>query len=125
MTPFAALNLATQVRRYIPGDPFLANFDRDQILPISVQTVPPGADIFIKDYSNIHGEWQPLGQSPLSSLKLPFGYFRWKASKPGYETVEAAAGSRPVSLRLTRKAAYPLVWFACRAALWHGAPLPL
>ncbi len=94
----AALNLATQVRRYIPGDPFLANFDRDQILPISVQTVPPGADIFIKDYSNIHGEWQPLGQSPLSSLKLPFGYFRWKASKSGYETVEAAAGSRPLVL---------------------------
>jgi serine/threonine protein kinase len=49
----AALNLANQVRRYVASDPFLGAFDRDQIWPLSIQTTPPGADIFIKDYSDV------------------------------------------------------------------------
>jgi hypothetical protein len=57
----------------------------------SVQTTPSGADIFVKDYSDVKGEWQRLGQSPIQNIRFPVGYFRWKASKPGYETVEAAA----------------------------------
>src|SRR6266446_622619 len=86
----AAFRLADQARRYIPHDPFFAKLDRDYNYPASVETTPPGADIFVKDYSDLDSEWQRLGQSPLQKIRLPLGYFRWRASKPGYETVEAA-----------------------------------
>jgi serine/threonine protein kinase/dienelactone hydrolase len=87
----AAFHLADQARMYIPRDPFFARLDRDYTYHASVQTTPPDAAIFIKDYSDVTGPWQLLGQSPLRNLRFPFGNFRWKASKPGYQTVEAAA----------------------------------
>jgi formylglycine-generating enzyme required for sulfatase activity/tRNA A-37 threonylcarbamoyl transferase component Bud32/dienelactone hydrolase len=87
----AAFRLADQARAYIPHDPFFIKFDRDDMYPASVETTPPGADVFVKDYSDVSGAWQPLGRSPIRNLRFPTGYFRWKASKPGYETVEAAA----------------------------------
>jgi len=36
--------------------------------------------------------WLFVGQSPLENFRLPLGYFRWRITKPGFETVEGAAG---------------------------------
>jgi len=88
----SAFRLAQEARRYIPSDPFLAKLDRDYSRAVSVRTIPPGADVFMKGYADLNGEWQPLGKSPLDKVRLPFGYLRWKFSKPGYSTVEGAAG---------------------------------
>ena len=87
-----AFNLAQQAKQYIPSDPFLAKLDRDYSVVVSIRTIPPGADVFMKGYADLNGEWQRLGKSPLDNVRLPFGYLRWKISKQGYGTVEAAAG---------------------------------
>ncbi len=50
----------------------------------------------MKGYADPNGEWQPLGKSPLDNVRLPFGYLRWKVSKQGYGTVEAATGAESV-----------------------------
>ena len=92
----SAFELAQQAKRYIPSDPFLAKLDRDYSLVVSVRTTPPGADVFMKGYADPNGEWQPLGKSPLDNVRLPFGYLRWKVSKQGYGTVEAATGPESV-----------------------------
>ncbi len=103
----AAFNLAEQARRYIPRDPFFAKFDRDYTSSFKIDSDPLGADIFVKDYSNPDGPWQPVGRSPLQNLRLPRGYFRWKVSKAGYETVEAAATPRGISFALDPQGSLP------------------
>ena len=37
-------------------------------------------------------EWLSIGNSPIENFLLPLGYFRWKVTKPGFRTVEGAAG---------------------------------
>jgi eukaryotic-like serine/threonine-protein kinase len=88
-----AFQLAAEARRYIPRDPFFVKLDRDYTYRVTIETTPPGADIFVKDYSDTTGDWRRLGTSPISDAPFPFGYFRWKFSKPGYDTVEAAAST--------------------------------
>jgi dienelactone hydrolase len=88
----SAFELAQRAKQYIPNDPFLAKMDRDYSIVTSIRTNPPGADVLMKGYENPAGEWESLGQSPLENIRLPFGYLRWKVSKPGYQTVEGAAG---------------------------------
>ncbi len=88
----SAFNLAQQAKRYIPGNPLLAKLDRDYSIVVSIRTTPPGADVLTKGYADLKGDWQSLGKSPLDNVRLPFGYLRWKISKQGYSTVEAASG---------------------------------
>ncbi|HXW92198.1 MAG TPA: SUMF1/EgtB/PvdO family nonheme iron enzyme [Terriglobales bacterium] len=92
----SAFDLARKAKEYIPSDPFLAKLDRDYSVVVSIRTAPPGADVFMKGYADLTGEWQRLGRSPLDNVRLPFGYLRWKISKLGYGTVEAAAGPSQV-----------------------------
>jgi formylglycine-generating enzyme required for sulfatase activity/dienelactone hydrolase len=89
----SAFNLAQKAKQYIPSDPLLAKLDRDYSVVVSIRTTPPGADVFMKAYADVNGVWQRLGKAPLDNVRLPFGYMRWKISKPGYRTVEAAAGT--------------------------------
>jgi len=92
----SAFNLAQQAKQYIPGDPLLAKLDRDYSIVVSIRTTPPGADVFRKGYADLKGNWIALGKSPLDNVRLPFGYLRWKISKQGYSTVEAASGPSSV-----------------------------
>jgi dienelactone hydrolase len=88
----SAFDLAQQAKQYIPSDPSLVKLDRDYSVVVSIRTTPSGANVFMKGYADLNGEWQRLGKSPLDNVRLPFGYLRWKISKHGYGTVEGAAG---------------------------------
>ena len=96
-----ALRLAKQAERYIPGDPFFAKLDRDYLLPASIRTDPPGAELYMKDYADLTGDWFLLGRSPIDNIRLPFGYFRWRVEKAGFETAEGAAASLGGVIRFT------------------------
>ncbi len=58
---------------------------------VSIQTDPPGADIFLKEYKSSGEDWKKVGTSPLQNLRVPKGYFRWKISKTGFRTILAVA----------------------------------
>ena len=88
-----AFRLAEQAKRYLPGDPFFAKLNRDYSSVVSIRTTPPEANVYIKGYADVNGEWQFLGKSPLEKIRIPVGYFRWKVSRKGYGTVEGAAGA--------------------------------
>ncbi len=88
----AAFRLAQQAESYIPGDPFFKKFERDITFSVSIRTTPPAADIYMKEYADVNGDWQFLGHSPIENIRVPFGYLRWKIIKKGYGTVEGAAG---------------------------------
>jgi len=84
-----------------------------------VQTEPPGADLYVKPYADVNGRWEYLGQSP-RDIHGPIAYFRWRVSKPGFETFEGAsalvgasftlapAGSQPSNMVRVPGATFPV-----------------
>jgi hypothetical protein len=88
-----AWRLLREAERYIPDDPQLRQMREVITAVTSIRTVPDGADIFIKDYSDPDDAWEMIGRSPLDQVRIPQGYLRWKFVKPGYEPLEAAKSS--------------------------------
>src|SRR5262249_25161279 len=84
----AAFALAQRAEKYIPVDPMLLKLWPDMSRTVSIQTTPPGAAVYMKEYSATTSEWQYMGQSPLDRIKIPRAFFRWKVEKKGFATVE-------------------------------------
>ncbi len=93
-----AYRLAEQAEKFIPGDPKLAGLMATSSLHINVTTEPSGAAIYMKEYDTPEREWQYIGTTPIDSIRVPVGIFRWKMEKEGYETVLAAASTWDVSM---------------------------
>jgi formylglycine-generating enzyme required for sulfatase activity len=55
--------------------------------PVTIHTTPEAADIYAKAYRD-GDEWQYLGRSPIERRRIPFGAFRWRIRKEGFETFE-------------------------------------
>ena len=90
---FAAFRLARKAERYAPGDPTLARLRLNFSVPVTVETAPAGADVYAKEYSDVKGDWEYLGKSPIR-LNLPLANYRWKVEKSGFEMIESAAEDR-------------------------------
>jgi len=97
----AAFRLASQVEEYIPGDSQLEALWSEISREASITTTPKGARVSIKEYTAGDGEWRYLGESPLESIRIPHGFLRWRISKEGFETIEAAARTRRAGTALT------------------------
>jgi formylglycine-generating enzyme required for sulfatase activity/dienelactone hydrolase len=85
--------LAEQAEAILGNDPQLAELFSQVSLNINVQTEPPGASIYYKEYVDADAEWEYLGESPLEEIRVPIGIFRWKLEKEGYEWLLAAAST--------------------------------
>ncbi len=94
-----AYHLALKAEKHIPKDPLLSDLWSKISRKVSLETFPPGAHIYMKDYKAVDRDWEYLGQSPLDRARIPFGFFRWRIEKEGYQTVEAAASGSSGSLR--------------------------
>ena len=94
-----AVRLASQAERYAPDD--IAGV-RQGWYRFNLVTIPDGAHVEIRNYLNVNGPWQPLGATPVRDLRLPFGYYRVRITKPGYVPIEitaSMAGRPPIVLR--------------------------
>lgn len=93
----------------LPQDPALNRILREISHPLRIRTTPPGADIKVKPYSQPDSRWVLIGRSPIDNYLLPLAYFRWRITKPGYRTVEGAAGfqSDVVEFTLDRESTIP------------------
>ena len=92
-----AYDLAEEAEKYIPNDPQLAEYIDVSSVRINVTTEPEGGSIYIKEYDRPEEEWVYLGVTPIDSLRMPIGIYRWRIEKEGYEPVYAAATSWAVS----------------------------
>ncbi len=92
---FAAYRLLRNVEDDLADDPELRKVRDSMLFPMSVRTSPPGADVYIKGYSETKEPWIPLGRSPLGNAMAPLGYYRWRIVKPGFTTFE---GARPAGM---------------------------
>jgi dienelactone hydrolase len=89
-----AFQIAQKAEKYIPTDSMLTQLWPKMSQVISIQTTPPGADVYIKEYKAIENQWDYLGRTPIDSARIPKVYFRWKIEKDGYETIERASFGR-------------------------------
>lgn len=85
-----AFNLVQKTEKYIPDDPELKDWSSRVIEKVTILTDPPGADVFIREYSDTNGEWKKIGTTPIDSMKIPtFTFYQVRFEKPGYDTVLA------------------------------------
>jgi len=85
--------LAEIAEQYIPDDARLKELISISTVNMPIASDPQGANVYVKKYNAPEDEWGYLGTSPLDSIRMPIGIFRWKFEKPGYDTVYAAASS--------------------------------
>jgi serine/threonine protein kinase len=79
----AAFLLLKKAEQYLPGDPQLARLTEQDTMHVSVTSSPAGATVEIQDYLSPDGAWYRLGTTPVTSVQIPTGYFRWNFSKAG------------------------------------------
>lgn len=117
-----AYALAVAAERLTPDDPGLKAMWEQVAVRTDFTTEPAGAEVWFKEYSKPDAEWQRLGLTPLSGVRLPRVYGRFKITKAGYVELARAlqaglavneglepAGSIPAEMvRVTSKAAGPL-----------------
>jgi hypothetical protein len=89
----AALGILRQAERYLGHDPEIDKLRRIYALPASIRTSPPGADIYIKEYSAVDAPWEFVGKSPIAELWTAHTQtYRVRIVKSGFETVECSVG---------------------------------
>ena len=82
-----AFNLVQKVERYISKNPKYQELAAIATGRLTILSDPPGADIYIRKYSDINGEWTYLGKTPADTVKLPFFTpYLVSLEKPGYES---------------------------------------
>jgi len=88
----AAFQLAERAEKYIPNNSTLKQLWSEMSCDYSIITIPPGANISYKEYSDIQGQWLDLGLSPQENIRFPRGVYRWQIKKEGFETRECVVG---------------------------------
>jgi eukaryotic-like serine/threonine-protein kinase len=105
LIPGRAFELAKQVEQIIPGDSALVYLWPIISQNITLETDPPGADVYWKDYDG--KDWQLIGKTPLTNVRFPirpFSLRRVKIEKPGFKTIYSPG---TLVLKLDSTNAYP------------------
>ncbi|MGB2908030.1 MAG: protein kinase, partial [Candidatus Aminicenantaceae bacterium] len=95
---FEAYRLAQDITKHIPDNPELIDLLSGCSANITIDTEPPGAMVYAKEYTRPEDEWTPLGETPIEEIHLAEGHYRWKFEKEGYETVFAASPTFSINL---------------------------
>jgi hypothetical protein len=91
----AALGLLRQAEQYLGHDPEIEKLRRGYAVPLTVQTSPPGADVYAKAYMALDAPWEFLGKSPIPPAWVALAQtYRIRIVKPGFETLETEFAPR-------------------------------
>jgi eukaryotic-like serine/threonine-protein kinase len=82
-----AYALAAKIENLVPDDPALAKVWPQISYRISIETTPPGADVYRSVYGDANAPWQFVGRTPVKEVRAPQGYYVWKIEKAGFGTV--------------------------------------
>ena len=85
-----AYALAVQAERYIPDDTTLKSYISDMSWSASINTDPPGASIYRKNYNAPDNVWELIGLSPIAKARRPLIDSQWKFELKGFDTIELA-----------------------------------
>lgn len=88
----AAFSLVQEADRYISKDQNFKELAAITTTKVTFLTDPPGAKIYIREYSDSLGKWKKLGTTPIDSIELAnYSFYLTRIEKPGYEDVLAVA----------------------------------
>jgi eukaryotic-like serine/threonine-protein kinase len=79
----AAFRMLLEAQQALPEEPGLVEAAKGLERFVSVTTTTPGTNVEIQDFVAPDAEWYALGTTPLTRVRIPNGYFRWKLSKNG------------------------------------------
>lgn len=83
-----AFDLVKITEKYIPNDPQFRTWESRLTRKITLISDPPGAAVFIRNYSGSEREWERIGTTPIDSMKFPvFSFYQVKLEKEGFETM--------------------------------------
>jgi len=95
-----AFRLVQKAEKYVTQEPEFQELASLVKSDLTILTDPPGADVFIREYSDIAGKWVKLGRTPIHRAKIP-GSKIWSTSllyltrieKPGFEDILAVTST--------------------------------
>jgi len=83
-----ALKVAIRAEKYIAADlefkEALSQIDGQ----LAMESDPPGASVYVREYRAKEASWEFVGRTPLSAVRLAKGNWRIKMEKPGCEPSE-------------------------------------
>jgi hypothetical protein len=79
-----AYALAVKAEKSIPDDPALAKLWPSISYQFSVESKPPGADVYRKSYVEPNAPWEFVGKTPFKNVRVPRGTLLWKFEKSGF-----------------------------------------
>jgi class 3 adenylate cyclase/dienelactone hydrolase len=89
----SAYSLAKQAEARVPDNPELAELWPRMSWRVTIPSDPPGATVFRQAYDAPDGaEWQELGKTPLTNIRLPYGLSRLRFELTGYRPLVRALG---------------------------------
>ncbi len=92
----AAYRLANEASAILPDDPILRDLWSTFTRVVSIESEPAGAMVFRQEYSVPSAEWEELGRTPLDSIRIPYGYSRFRLEREGFATLLAADGGSSI-----------------------------
>ncbi len=112
----AAFNMVRKAEKYLPENPKLHELSSLTTSDMTILTDPPGADVYLKEYSGTDDEWEKVGKTPIKNLRIP-GSSYWQSSslylakmnKQGYEEILAVISTTDdtISRKLFRNGTIP------------------
>jgi len=88
---YAAFRLLHRAEAYVPDDPVLQELLMESTAPVTVRTMPPGAEVYVRDFFDELQVWEFQGRAPIERVRLPVPPVVWKVSLDGYRTQENLA----------------------------------
>ena len=114
---YAAFTLLQKSEKFISKSPGYSDLVSRVTTKMTILSDPPGADVYIREYSDTSGQWKNLGQTPIDSTPMPnvsyyttgFTAFVVRFEKEGYENTLAVTFTKPDTLfrKLNRSGTIP------------------
>jgi eukaryotic-like serine/threonine-protein kinase len=77
---------AVNLRNILKDNPDLDQLWYEVTIPLTINTDPPGANVYAKTYSLPDTSWFLIGKTPLEKFSFPRGLSRVKIDKEGFKT---------------------------------------
>ena len=82
-----AVRLAERASRYAPEE---IGRIRETWFDLDIDTTPAGAEVTIRNYSDLDGEWHRFGTTPIRGSKVPFVPYRVRITKAGFVPIDVS-----------------------------------
>ena len=107
----AAFNLVNKAGKYLSDEVKFKELALVATAKLTVLTNPSGADVYLREYSDLEGVWKRVGTTPIDTMKVPNNtFYLVRLEKAGYENVLAVVrtGLDTLYRKLFKKGTIPL-----------------